>query len=198
MPALGLAAAVTLLEHMVVPHKEVRFIYLAIAAAPILIGLGLTEMVCAIRTRLDERFAVGSTAAILAANCLPVWWTATETLEPALWQAERASTLLCPCRLRETRACANACHSRPVVLAVRWLHVFGPGCADLVWFSRSGTGTFIYPDNAQAVAAIVLQTGDATPQTRRINLALRPRISFPHDRQPRQCRGGYRAARLFP
>lgn len=39
-PSLGLAALVTLLVHTAVPHKEVRFIYLALAVAPILIAFG--------------------------------------------------------------------------------------------------------------------------------------------------------------
>ena len=41
-PTLGLAALVTVLLHSTVPHKEVRFIYLALALLPILIGLGIT------------------------------------------------------------------------------------------------------------------------------------------------------------
>lgn len=43
-PALGLMALATLLLHSAVPHKEVRFIYLALAIAPILIGLGISSL----------------------------------------------------------------------------------------------------------------------------------------------------------
>ncbi len=43
-PALAAAAAVTLVTHASTPHKEVRFLYLAIAIAPILIGLGLSQL----------------------------------------------------------------------------------------------------------------------------------------------------------
>jgi phosphatidylinositol glycan class B len=43
-PALAIAAVATVAMHSMLPHKEVRFIYLAIAAAPILIGLGATQV----------------------------------------------------------------------------------------------------------------------------------------------------------
>lgn len=43
-PALAIAAGATLVMHSLVPHKEVRFIYLTIAAMPILIGLGASEL----------------------------------------------------------------------------------------------------------------------------------------------------------
>ena len=39
-PALAIAALATLALHALTPHKEVRFFYLAIAATPMLIGLG--------------------------------------------------------------------------------------------------------------------------------------------------------------
>ena len=44
-PSLALMAAVVLITHSLVPHKEYRFIYLALAAAPILIGLGMSTVV---------------------------------------------------------------------------------------------------------------------------------------------------------
>ncbi len=43
-PALAIAAAATLILHSFVPHKEVRFIYLTLAATPILIGLGAADL----------------------------------------------------------------------------------------------------------------------------------------------------------
>jgi hypothetical protein len=91
MPALALAAAVTLLEHTLVPHKEVRFIYFAIAAAPILIGLGLVEVVCELRKRLDRRFATAGAATLLLASACLSWWTATGTLGPR-WEFQRSYT----------------------------------------------------------------------------------------------------------
>jgi GPI mannosyltransferase 3 len=39
-PAFAVAAVMTIVLHSLTPHKEVRFIYLATATAPILIGLG--------------------------------------------------------------------------------------------------------------------------------------------------------------
>ena len=55
MPSLAIAAVVTLLVHSLVPHKEVRFIYLAIAAAPILIGLGAAGLLHHLSLNLGRR-----------------------------------------------------------------------------------------------------------------------------------------------
>jgi phosphatidylinositol glycan class B len=125
MPALALAATVTLLEHMLVPHKEVRFIYLTIAAAPILIGLGLVEVICDLRRRLDRRFAAASAATFLLASACLSWWTATETLGPR-WQSERSYTLAFLAAGREPGICG---------LAVRD-----------VWFWLSGGYTYLHRD----------------------------------------------------
>jgi hypothetical protein len=43
-PALAIAAISTVVLHTLMPHKELRFIYLAIAVTPILIGLGVAEL----------------------------------------------------------------------------------------------------------------------------------------------------------
>jgi phosphatidylinositol glycan class B len=44
MPALAVAAIVTLGLHALSPHKEVRFIFLAIGIAPLLVGVGLARL----------------------------------------------------------------------------------------------------------------------------------------------------------
>ena len=44
MPPLAAAAAATVAIHTLTPHKELRFVFLAIAAAPLLIGLGLVRL----------------------------------------------------------------------------------------------------------------------------------------------------------
>lgn len=125
MPALGVAAAVTLLEHMLIPHKEVRFIYLAIAAAPILIGLGLTELVGELRLRLNRRAAAaGAAMSLLASACLS-WWTATVTLGPR-WQFGRSYMEASLAASREPGICG---------LAVRDL-----------WFWLSGGYTYLNRD----------------------------------------------------
>lgn len=62
-PALAIAALATLVMHSLVPHKEVRFIYLAIAAAPILIGLGATRLTHMLAARHGPRvISVGGPA----------------------------------------------------------------------------------------------------------------------------------------
>lgn len=42
-PGLAVAAVVALLTHSLVPHKEMRFVYLTVATVPILAGLGIVE-----------------------------------------------------------------------------------------------------------------------------------------------------------
>ena len=51
VPALAVGALATLLLHTAVPHKEVRFIYLALAVSPILIGLGAAWLLDRLRLR---------------------------------------------------------------------------------------------------------------------------------------------------
>ncbi len=120
MPSLALAAAVTLLEHSLVPHKEVRFIYLTVAAAPILIGLGLTELLLWLPPRLDRRIAA---AGLVVAGAGLSWWSGTGTFGPR-WQFERANTLAFLAASREPGMCG---------LAVRD-----------VWFWESGGYTYLH------------------------------------------------------
>jgi len=122
MPALALAAGVTLLEHSLVPHKEVRFIYLAIAAAPILIGLGGSELLSRLRDRRVRRAAAA--AFLLVSACLS-WWTGTGVLGPR-WQFERANILAFLAAHREPDLCG---------LAVRD-----------VWFWETGGYTYLHRD----------------------------------------------------
>jgi len=66
LPALAVAVVVTVAVHSLVPHKEFRFVYLAVAASPILIGAGASALFCRIRPRAGRI----ATAAVLAVTCL--------------------------------------------------------------------------------------------------------------------------------
>lgn len=83
-PALGLAALVTLLVHSAVPHKEVRFIYLALAAAPILIALGAAALL----DRFGQRRPIWIAALLLAWSALS-WHGATRSALAARWSLNR-------------------------------------------------------------------------------------------------------------
>lgn len=83
-PALGLAALVTLLVHTAVPHKEVRFIYLALAAAPILAALGAAALL----ERLGQRRPVWIAVLLLAWAGLS-WHGATRSALAARWSLNR-------------------------------------------------------------------------------------------------------------
>jgi hypothetical protein len=125
MPALAVAAAVTLLVHSLVPHKEVRFIYLAIAAAPILIGLGAASVLHHPRPVLGHWAATGGAVLFLVAGAAVSWQTGTGTLG-ARWQLDRASI-----------QASLAAHAEPDMcgLAIRD-----------VWFWRSGGYTYLNRD----------------------------------------------------
>jgi uncharacterized membrane protein YhaH (DUF805 family) len=87
-PALAIAAAATLVMHSVVPHKEVRFIYLTVAAMPILIGIGAAEVLRALSERYGARMTTfGAPGFLLCAAALS-WFIATGPLAPR-WSFER-------------------------------------------------------------------------------------------------------------
>ena len=57
-PALAVAALITVITHSFISHKEYRFIYLALAIAPIMMGLGAAECIAWIRRRLGPAAAM--------------------------------------------------------------------------------------------------------------------------------------------
>ena len=87
-PALAIAAAATFVMHSLVPHKEVRFIYLTIAALPILIGLGAADMVRMVEARLGPRAAMHLAAGFLLFSVLISGFTATHILG-GRWSIQR-------------------------------------------------------------------------------------------------------------
>ena len=66
LPAVALAAIVTLVVHSLLPHKEFRFIYLVAAAAPMLIGAGASALL----GDLASRGSRAVTATLLAVAVL--------------------------------------------------------------------------------------------------------------------------------
>jgi hypothetical protein len=87
-PALAIAAAGTLVMHSLLPHKEVRFIYLAIAAAPILIGLGATRAIQLLTVRHGAWTNTVGTWSFLALGAGLSWFIATTPLG-ARWVFQR-------------------------------------------------------------------------------------------------------------
>ncbi|HEY1588527.1 MAG TPA: hypothetical protein VGG00_02245, partial [Rhodanobacter sp.] len=64
-PAFALMALVVFVTHSLVPHKEYRFIYLALAYAPIFVGLGITTVVRWIEQHRSASVARAWLAALL-------------------------------------------------------------------------------------------------------------------------------------
>jgi hypothetical protein len=87
-PAFGVAAAAVLGLHMLVPHKEVRFVYLALAIAPILIGLGAARLLRILRTHDG---AGGAVMVLLVLGAIVSWHNATTWPLSQRWQVRRAN-----------------------------------------------------------------------------------------------------------
>jgi len=89
-PSLAIAAAVTLIVHSLVPHKEVRFVYLTIAALPILIGLGATDLMRMLAARHGARIIAYGIPLFLCLGAGFSWFIATGPLA-ARWAFQRGT-----------------------------------------------------------------------------------------------------------
>jgi phosphatidylinositol glycan class B len=87
-PALGIAALTTLVTQSLVPHKEVRFIYLTLAAMPILIGLGASCVLRQMSVRFGPRATTAGAPVFLALSALLSFFIATDLLG-GRWSLQR-------------------------------------------------------------------------------------------------------------
>jgi len=87
-PSLAIAAVATVAMHSMLPHKEARFIYLAVAAAPILIGLGVTRVLHLLATRHGSRAVTVGAPAFLMLGGILSCYIATGPLG-ARWSFQR-------------------------------------------------------------------------------------------------------------
>ncbi len=76
-PALAIAALGVVAVHMAVPHKEVRFIYLALAILPVLIGLGAACVVQVVVDRVRAESMAWLGAPLLLLGGWASWFGAT-------------------------------------------------------------------------------------------------------------------------
>jgi hypothetical protein len=87
-PALAIAAVATVVIHSLVPHKEVRFVYFALAAAPILIGLGAARVIRFLAERCGPRVLTIAPWSFLALGAALSWYLSTGPLG-ARWAFQR-------------------------------------------------------------------------------------------------------------
>lgn len=90
-PALALAAFVTLAMHSLVPHKEVRFIYLTLAAMPILAGLGAASLLRAPAERFGGPLRGVGVVGLLGLAAMLSWHNATGPGLAGRWSFNRAT-----------------------------------------------------------------------------------------------------------
>jgi hypothetical protein len=103
-PALAIAAAATVAIHSLLPHKEVRFIYLALAAAPILIGLGATEVLRTLSERHGPRAITVGVPLFLTFTAVMSWFIATGPLG-GRWSFQRGTVHVFLAAHREPNLC---------------------------------------------------------------------------------------------
>lgn len=87
-PALAMAVILTIGLHAIPPHKELRFIFLATAAMPILIGIGLDALAGYLslrRAALPVRIGLAMGLGLLIA-----WGTLTRATRPDDWHRDRS------------------------------------------------------------------------------------------------------------
>ena len=111
-PALGIAAIATLILHSMVPHKEVRFIYLALAAAPILVGLGAAEILRILAARRGMRPTAAGAAVFLGLAACLSWFIGTGPLGPR-WSFQRGTVDAFLAAHRESGLCGLQVRDMP-------------------------------------------------------------------------------------
>jgi len=87
-PVLAVLAAVIVGSHMIPAHKEIRFVFPAVVALPILIGLGLDEIVRVLPqpwSGIPTRIAVAALFALAAADSARRY-----VMPPAAWHLDRS------------------------------------------------------------------------------------------------------------
>lgn len=89
-PTLAIAAVAALASHAIVPHKEFRFVYLAIAATAVLIGLGVSELLHLAIVRRWPATAGPATALLLAIAAGLSWQGSIDPLFVLRWHNVRA------------------------------------------------------------------------------------------------------------
>lgn len=112
LPALALAALATLALHSLTPHKELRFVFLATAAMPMLVGAGLGGALLRIRALRRPLLGLSAgVAAALAVAGLTALSTTTGATPPDAWHRDRSMLAATEAARRIPTACGLAVRS---------------------------------------------------------------------------------------
>nr|WP_283949722.1 hypothetical protein [Limobrevibacterium gyesilva] len=151
MPALAFAAVATVALHSMTPHKEMRFIFLASAAMPVLIGLGTASMLqSVIRLRRAATVPTAIAVAVVIAGAVATA-TATRAYPANAWHRDRSVVQAFDAARSEPNLCG---------LGVRTLSVY-----------RSGGYTYLHRD-----VPIYFETFEAVQQLETLPFRLRLRL----------------------
>ncbi len=149
LPELAVPAALMVALHSATPHKELRFIFLASAAVPLLVGLGAASMP---RLRRIARLPAAVTLACAMAAAV-AWFSVEDASPPDAWHRDRSMV-----------AAFRAAHAEPGLC--------GLGVKTL-WVYRTGGYTYlnrdvpIYFETAEAVQHL-----EASPVRLRLQVVL--------------------------
>jgi len=91
-PAFAIAAVMTVVLHSLTPHKEVRFIYLAIATAPILIGLGGARLLALPMLRRRPAATAAAGVLVMLLSVADAVAARTHVLRAEAWRIDRSTT----------------------------------------------------------------------------------------------------------
>jgi hypothetical protein len=153
-PALGLAALVTVLVHTVVPHKEVRFIYLALAVTPILIGLGIAALLA----RVGRPHPAWSGGALAVWAWLS-WQGATGSALVDRWTLNRSSVEIFLAASRLPALCGLAVRDMRLIDSGGYVYLH----RDVPLFFADATDVFRLPGSAVTLRFSVERHRQAEP-----------------------------------
>jgi GPI mannosyltransferase 3 len=189
-PALAIAAVATLAMHSLLPHKEVRFIYLTLAAVPILIGLGATDVIRTLAERHGQRAITIGVPLFLGLGALMSWSIATGPLA-ARWSFQRGMVHaflaahrepnLCGLQVRDMPAWKSGGYTYlnrdvPLMFEPHVPEVWLPGVAIPLRLSVERTGGPV-PQMRSPYSHVIAQAAHAPPDLDRV-------ACFPQDARP--------------
>lgn len=162
-PALALTAVLVVVSHSVMGHKEYRFIYLALAIAPVLIGVGMTWFAGWLTRYTGGRFPSGYAAPLLLPLLAAVsGYFATHDVMALRWWPHY-----------ETTEAFLAAHAQPELCG---LGVIGPRTFDQGGYTYLGRDVPLYLSSYQAVYYL---RGSLSPMRTEIILRGQPVTRYP-------------------
>ena len=160
-PALAIAAVATLAMHSLLPHKEVRFIYLALAALPILTGLGAARLLRLLAARHGRATLFPGAALFLGLGALLSLYIATGPLA-GRWSFQRGVVHSFLAAHDEPGLCGLQVHAKPYWASGGYTYLH----RDVPLMFVPANNEIRLPGVAQPLRGYVERAGGLVPQHR--------------------------------